>query len=389
MKFSCLQLNFNTNMNSNVVRVAPRPKNPSTYQLNNNTSNNYKFITTSGTNATSANVATAPPNSQSSPSSTNNFYTAASNNNNFSNFVSYPNYMNSNKMLMGNCGPILNHCNGVSGINGVGGVGVGVSSGGFISNSENNSKFFTNLNSHHNNNKTTSSSYNPFLIKKNINNNNNCDTQNHTPQMNSENLAVAVVASDKKYNSLKSNGIKKSPQFYSMRVNKCRRHHSRGGSGSRDERGDCTSDGNKSNTLPYIADVHDGDLEQPVYENLTDSIQIHESSYGYEPERMSIYRSDSGISNSSYDCITPVPAPRTAQRNCQSAPVYMNVPNSSSHSKNGYYHHHHRGHHNSKCKQNVVGGGGGSSGGSALQNGIGAFVNFEVRFDKHFQSNEN
>lgn len=375
-------------MNSNVVRVAPRPKNPSTYQLNNNTSNNYKFTTTTGTNATSANVA-ALPNSQSSPS-TNNFYTAASNNNNFSNFVSYPNYMNSNKMVMGNGGPILNHYNGVSATNGVGGIGVdvgGVSSGGFISNSENNSKFFTNLNSHHNN-KTTSSSFNPFLIKKTTNknssiSNNNCDTQNH-PQMDGESLAVAVVASDKKYNSLKSNGIKKSPQFYSMRVNKCRRHHSRGGNGDREERGD----GNKLNTLPYIADVQ-GDLEQPVYENLTDSIQIHESSYGYEPERMSIYRSDSGISNSSYDCITPVPAPRTVQRNCQSAPVYMNVPNSSSHSKNGYYHHH-RGHHNVKCKQSVGGGGGGGcSGASALQNGIGAFVNFEVRFDKHFQSNEN
>lgn len=169
--------------------------------------------------------------------------------------------------------------------------------------------------------------FNPFLVK----NMQNCDNQ------------VAAVAmlhpkgkanADKKYNSLKSLGIKKSPQFYSMRLNKCRRHHSMNGQG-------------KGNQLPppYTTE------QQPVYENLTDSIQIAESAYEpYEQERTSIYRSDSGISNSSYECITPVPAPRTKQRKCQSAPVYMNLPNSGGpHGKNGYYYYNYR-QHNAKCK---------------------------------------
>lgn len=192
---------------------------------------------------------------------------------------------------------------------------------------------------------------------------------------------------EKKFNSLKSSGNKKSPQFYSMRVNKCRRHHSFANEPQQ------MLVVNNNNSIPYL--TQNGKLtnfDQPLYENLTDSIQIHESPMqndsscasapeerNCKPERNSIYRSDSGISNSSYECITPVPAPRTNQRNCQSAPVYMNLPNSSSHHRHGRGLRlnkgkpncfsngigvHYQTKHNNKCKNN-------------LSNG-GAFSNYEV-----------
>ncbi|XP_059622577.1 uncharacterized protein LOC132265812 [Phlebotomus argentipes] len=164
-----------------------------------------------------------------------------------------------------------------------------------------------------------SASLNPFLVKRD-------DCQGHVEQQR---------RAEKKFGSLKSLGIRKSPQFYSMRVNKaCKRHNSFGG--------------DTSKIPPAYNNVHREKYEQqPLYENLTDSIQIHESPLQNESsfasvlmnddyvvkcegERNSIYRSDSGISNSSYECITPVPAPRTGQRTCQSAPIYMNLPSMSS-----------------------------------------------------------
>lgn len=202
---------------------------------------------------------------------------------------------------------------------------------------------------------------------------------------------------NKKFNSLKSSlaGLRKTPQlYYSMRIGEgqaaqqqqgpqtgksCKRHQSfnqtksDNGGAFEEEQSQSQGDyyyegGEQQHTLYYE--------EQPLYENLTDSIQIHELSAGsvqlqgeqqqatlvineqkqpkhhqkplkqihqhrqHKPhhhhhhqqqqlhngekmkkahhkscdmiERNSIYRSDSGISNSSYECITPVPAPRAA-----------------------------------------------------------------------------
>lgn len=251
--------------NSNVVRVAPRPKNPSA-AYNYNLANSFPSTTYSA-----------------------NFYPSSVNYPNYAvNSLNYPNYPTANSVQP----PLTVTGNATS---------------------------------------TSSMFYNPFLAK------NHSKTERHRSK--------PMSSMEKKFNSLKSIGVKKSPQFYSMRVNKCKRHQSF-----------ATEPQqllliNSTNSMPYISpNTKMKNLDQPLYENLTDSIQIHESSLNNEcsfasvldefnckPERRSIYRSDSGISNSSYECITPVPAPRTNQRKCQSAPVYMNLPNSSSATMSSYF----------------------------------------------------
>lgn len=189
---------------------------------------------------------------------------------------------------------------------------------------------------------------NPFLVKCSNTNSLNCDRNPPGPM-------------EKKFNSLKSTGVKKTPQFYSMRLNKCKRHQSF----SNEPQKLLLINNTYTRSTPYMSEnqMPQSTLQhmqkrhhqqhkqhgtiaklkncnQPLYENLTDSIQIHETSapnessfasvldeFNFETERNSIYRSDSGISNSSYECITPVPAPRTNPRKCRSAPVYMNLPN--------------------------------------------------------------
>lgn len=135
-------------------------------------------------------------------------------------------------------------------------------------------------------------------------------------------------AMEKKFNSLKAIGTRKTPQFYSMRLNKCKRHQS-----LPKEPQKLLLINSKHKTGPPLGKSQ----QQPLFEHLTDSIQIHElDELQGERERSSIYRSDSGISNSSYECVTPVPAPRTNPRSCQSAPVYMNLPSSTTYaSANG------------------------------------------------------
>lgn len=187
---------------------------------------------------------------------------------------------------------------------------------------------------------------NPFLVKGGLS---KCSDTHHRP-------LPPPGASDAtgRFNSLKALGIKKSPQFYSMR--RCKRHHSYTGPNlvSVTAAGLSASQNRISSLMDY--DQH------PLYENLTDSIQIHETSLpldsdtnssgnngtsgasstggaGYmystksHKDRLSIHRSDSGISNSSYEYL-PQPAPRIggssrskvkAMGN-QSAPMYMNLP---------------------------------------------------------------
>lgn len=210
--------------------------------------------------------------------------------------------------------------------------------------------------SKHQNPSTANSRTNPFLVKGSLN-----------------------KCSDKKFNTLtKSLAVRKSPQFYSMR--KCKRHHSYNGPMLNNPGiGAISASQSKLNSSLI-------DYEQPLYENLTDSIQIHEAtlpnndttadpnlslirfnnnstyhdsdtnssgnntnsnnnhsnsnkdqlSYiSSNKERMSIHRSDSGISNSSYEYL-PQPAPRVnssggkSKRNGttynSNVPVYMNLP---------------------------------------------------------------
>lgn len=171
-----------------------------------------------------------------------------------------------------------------------------------------------------------------------------------------------------KFNTLKTVSVKRMPQFYSMRLNKCKRHqlpanepnkfiiinngnsnsnvHSKNINGSENinrsinpnniTNNDHTQTDGKVNGMPYMTEyhVHLENCDNPLYENLTDSIQIHESflqndELTFNVERKSIHRSDSGISNSSYECVTPVPAPRTSPKRCFTVPVYMNLPTST------------------------------------------------------------
>lgn len=219
-------------------------------------------------------------------------------------------------------------------------------------------------NKHHQSSGATNSRTNPFLVKGGLN-----------------------LSSDKKFNTLtKSLAVRRSPQFYSMR--KCKRHHSYNGPMLNNSGSTAISASQNKLNSSLI------DYEQPLYENLTDSIQIHEAtlpnndattdpnlalirfnnnsnsntyhdsdtnssgnntnsnnnnnnnsssnkdqlSYiSSNKERMSIHRSDSGISNSSYEYL-PQPAPRvntsggkSKNRNGGAAshsnvPVYMNLP---------------------------------------------------------------
>lgn len=164
---------------------------------------------------------------------------------------------------------------------------------------------------------------------------------------------------DTRFNSLKTNNARKTPQFYSLRLNKCRRHQSMANSAyaSGGNGGIGTAAQQKllviNNTgLPiqsYLpaSKFNQTDLgattleklrynqqQQPLYENLVNStmeqnVDVMQTTFDEYHRDVndanSIYRSDSGISNSSYE-LTPVPAPRNNPRNCQSAPVYMNLP---------------------------------------------------------------
>lgn len=224
---------------------------------------------------------------------------------------------------------------------------------------------------------------NPFLAKYSHHHHHQQQPHHHQPPNTLKCDHKQPSPSDKKFNSLKSIGMKKSPHFYSMRLNKCKRHQTF----SNEPQKLLLVNNANQNSMSYISQ-HQHQLSslhpqkqysisenattsrgisstaatqhhqqqskqpislsklknynQPLYENLTDSIQIHESStqnensfasvldeFNCEMERNSIYRSDSGISNSSYECITPVPAPRTNPKKYHSAPVYVNLPNTS------------------------------------------------------------
>ncbi|XP_055919479.1 uncharacterized protein LOC129951381 [Eupeodes corollae] len=214
---------------------------------------------------------------------------------------------------------------------------------------------------------------------------------------------------EKKFYSLKFPGNKKSHHHLNSikpvasgsigvpiiggAANKCKRHHSFAGAGDGDVGGGGGVGGGAVPPPTYATPMQSKMrfYEPPVYENLNDSIQIHECQVDthhvpasqlqqkerlasnpqlqqmqqqhhhkkrhhqhmhqkkvddfnlIEPERLSIYRSDSGISNSSYECVTPVPAPRVGSgativsatgktqtsRNAtplsHTTPVYMNV----------------------------------------------------------------
>lgn len=158
-----------------------------------------------------------------------------------------------------------------------------------------------------------------------------------------------TMATDKKFNSLKSMSARKAPQFYSLRLNKCRRHQALTNPNYNTQQKLLVIN---NASVPYLQSTksHHSDSEpdatsmlrtmkfnqQPLYENLVNASLEHgdailapttilDEFYCDANDANSIYRSDSGISNSSYE-LTPVPAPRNNPRNCQSAPVYMNLP---------------------------------------------------------------
>lgn len=162
-------------------------------------------------------------------------------------------------------------------------------------------------------------------------------------------IAMHCSTADKKFNSLKSMSARKAPQFYSLRLNKCRRHQALTNPNYNTQQKLLVIN---NASLPYLQSMksHHSDSEQdtasmlrrikfnqqPLYENLVNASLEHgdailapttvlDEYYCDANDANSIYRSDSGISNSSYE-LTPVPAPRNNPRNCQSAPVYMNLP---------------------------------------------------------------
>lgn len=239
-----------------------------------------------------------------------------------------------------------------------------------------------NTSPNHSNNIATS---NPFVVSngKKFNTDSSCRTNSHRKK-------IRESDNTRKFYSLKPLNQKKGLHLCSMKSsfgnltssNKCKRHHSfTGGS---------TGDVISIENYPLPQDTQSIKMnfyEPPAYENLTDSIQIHEhnpvtptsyhslstssqpppqpsssssqiitrhshhnkkhhqhqhqqmkdceiSSNLTEKERLSIYRSDSGISNSSYECITPVPAPRqilhkmktsSTSKHKNSTPHYMNI----------------------------------------------------------------
>lgn len=190
-------------------------------------------------------------------------------------------------------------------------------------------------------------------------------------------IAMHCAMADKKFNSLKAMHARKTPQFYSLRLNKCRRHQAHtnpnicGAAAAAAAAATAVQQKllviNNSSMNPYLqTKLHHSDSEQdtggggggssastsmlrkkfnhqhqqPLYENLVNASLEHaenggilaaphtvnaEEFFSDANDANSIYRSDSGISNSSYE-LTPVPAPRNNPRNCQSAPVYMNLP---------------------------------------------------------------
>lgn len=181
-------------------------------------------------------------------------------------------------------------------------------------------------------------------------------SQHHTVSFSSlsmpqtKSIEMHCTMADKKFNSLKSVSARKTPQFYSLRLNKCRRHQAALTNPTYNTQQKLLVINNSS--MPYLhsskSHHSDSDAEstsilrkltfnqQPLYENLVNASLEHgenilagstclDEFYCEANDVNSIYRSDSGISNSSYE-LTPVPAPRNNPRNCQSAPVYMNLP---------------------------------------------------------------
>lgn len=161
---------------------------------------------------------------------------------------------------------------------------------------------------------------------------------------------------DKKFNSLKTSTARKKPEFYSLRVSKCRRHHSLANptydmqqkllvinntllpyakrfNQATASHSDSEHEQQKQHQQQSPAIRHSRFNCQPLYENLVNATMngdanaasAYDEYYCDANDANSIYRSDSGISNSSFE-LTPIPAPRNNPRNCQSAPVYVNLP---------------------------------------------------------------
>ncbi|XP_037824694.1 uncharacterized protein LOC119612879 isoform X5 [Lucilia sericata] len=179
--------------------------------------------------------------------------------------------------------------------------------------------------------------------------NSNKQKQQQQQQSNKSSTAAAALNINHSFNGSTSAGLTGGGVFGSLlsSANKCKRHHSfAGGSlGDIDPKGP-------------VRNPHMNFYDPPAYENVNDAVQVHNAAvsdmelpeglngsaqtatvllhplpYGIaggsqgpkkkhhqrqhqpkedlnliEPERLSIYRSDSGISNSSYECVTPLPS---------------------------------------------------------------------------------